>query len=227
MDDYLSEKEQLQWVTTQVKVYAPWAIAGVAIALLGVTGLRWWQGRTEQQALDASSRYQQALSAFSRGDRPRGLALVDELQRTHPGSPYVDQANLAAARVLVDANELDRAAQRLGEVATHSRDTELATVARLRLARVQIALGKPDAALASLAQSPGQAFASSYREVRGDAEYAKGDRAAALTEYRAARAALGPGLAQNELLSLKINDLTQEPTAPPPAPSAAQNGAGK
>ena len=155
------------------------------------------------------------------------MALLDELQRAHPGSPYVDQANLAAARVLVDANELDRAAQRLGDIAAHSRDAELATIARLRLARVQIALGKPDAALATLAQSPAQAFAASYHEVRGDARYAKGDRAGALAEYQAARAAQGPGLAEGQLLTLKIDDLTQEKTVPPPAPRAAQNGAGK
>jgi predicted negative regulator of RcsB-dependent stress response len=227
MDEYLSEKEQLQWVTSQVKVYAPWAIAGVAIALLGVTGVRWWQARMEQQGFDASSRYQQVLGAFGRGDRARAMALLDELQRAHPGSPYVDQANLAAARVFVEANELDRAAQRLGEVATHSRDRELATIASLRLARVQIALGKPDAALASLGKEPGKAFASSYHEARGDAQYAKGDRAAALTEYQAARAAQGPGLAQNEQLTLKIDDLTQETTVSPTAPRAAQNGAGK
>jgi predicted negative regulator of RcsB-dependent stress response len=227
MDDYLSEKEQLQWITAQLKVYVPWAIAGVAIALLGVTGVRWWQGRVEQQGLDASGRYEQVLSAFGRGDRGRGIALLDELQRAHPGSPYVDQANLAAARVLVDANEPDRAAQRLGEVATHARDADLASIARVRLARVQIGLGKPDAALATLAQPPGKAFASSYHEVRGDAEYAKGDKAAALAEYQAARAAQSPSLAQNQLLSLKIDDLTQEPAVPATAPRAAQNGAGK
>jgi predicted negative regulator of RcsB-dependent stress response len=233
MDEYLSEKEQWEHVVSVIRMYAPWVIAGVAVAALGMGGMRWWQGRTEQRALDSGARYQQVLSAFARGDRDRGLALIDELQREHAGSPYVDQANLAAARVFVDANELDRAQERLRTVVREARDPELVSVARLRLARVQIALHKPSDALDTLATPLGKAFDASSHEVRGDAYYAKGDRQAALTEYRAARAAQGfaaqgPGLAQNDLLNLKINDLTQETGTPPTAARAtAPVGAGK
>ncbi len=37
------------------------------------------------------------------------------------------------------------------------------------------------------------AFEGRFAEVRGDAYFAKGDKAAALREYRAARVAIGPG----------------------------------
>jgi len=230
VDEYLSEKEQWERITSTLKAYAPWALAGVAVALLGVTGWRWWQARSERLALDASAQYQQVLSAFTRGDRNQGLAIIERLQHEHPGSPYIDQANLAAARLFVEANELDRAAQRLSSVVQESRDRELITIARLRLARVQISLGKPDQALATLgAQPPGASFAASYHEVRGDAYFAKSDHAAALAEYRVAQAAQTGGLAANSSLRLKINDLSQDSSTPPSAAAhlSAPVGAGK
>ncbi|HUN27220.1 MAG TPA: tetratricopeptide repeat protein [Steroidobacteraceae bacterium] len=210
MDEYLSEREQWERVVARVREDGPWIVAAVAVAGLAFVGWRWWLARTERIDLDASARYEQILGAFDSGDRTRALELLDALAHDHPGSPYVDQGNLAAARVFVETNELERAAQRLDDVVEESHDHDLATIARLRLARVQIALGKPDAALATLATPPGPVFLERYEEIRGDAYYAKGDQAAALAAYRAARLAAGPSLAENDVLNLKIDDLTGE-----------------
>ena len=62
-------------------------------------------------------------------------------------------------------------------------------MARLRLARVQVAQNHPDAALSTLGTADQGAFEGRFAEVRGDAYFAKGDKAAALREYRAARVA--------------------------------------
>jgi len=92
-------------------------------------------------------------------------------------------------------------------------------VARERLARVQIAQGKPEAALATLAATNVGAFAGRFQEVRGDAYYAKGDKAAALREYRSAKAGSGGGT--TPLLDLKIADLTPEASPNPTSTPAA------
>ena len=104
----------------------------------------------------------------------------------------------------------------------HSKDRDLGQIARLRLARVQIGQGKTDAALATLGDAAGAgAFAARYHEVRGDALYAKGDKAGALAEYRSAQTADPATDAQ--LLSLKIADLASAAApATPPAPAAAK-----
>jgi predicted negative regulator of RcsB-dependent stress response len=225
VDEYLSEKEKLEQIRAWFRENGPWIVCGIVLAGLGIGGWRWWQAHTDRLAFDANVRYGQILSAFNDGDRTRGLELLETLQRDHAGSPYVDQANLAAARLFVDSNELGQAAERLETVVHESKDPELATVARLRLARVQISLGKPDAALATLGGGESGAFASRYHEIRGDAYYAKGDNASALTEYRTALLAAGPSLAENNVLNLKINDLTEETTPPsstaPSAPATA------
>ncbi len=225
MDDYLSEKEQVEQVKAWLRANVPWIIAGIAVGGLGILGWRWWQAHTDQLALQAGAEYQQVLQTFNAGDKARGLALVGDLERDHSGSPYTDQAHLAAARVLVETNELARAAQHLETVERESHDPELATIAKLRLARVQIALGKPDEALATLGPPLTGAFGSRYHEVRGDAYYAKGDKAAALDEYRAARLAAGPTLAENDVLNLKINDLTGAADAAAHRKETAQSSA--
>jgi len=207
VDDYLSEKEQLDRLLGWLRANIPWIVIGLACGGLIVYGIKWWQARSDTSGIQASQSYGQVLEAFDRGERTRGLDLVEQLSRNHAGSPYVDQADLAAARLLLETGQPDRAASYLTVVIEHSRDPELVLVAKLRLARVQVAQSHPDAALATLGTADQGAFEGRFAEVRGDAYFAKGDKAAALREYRAARAAMGPAQAANDLLDLKINDL--------------------
>ena len=217
MDEYLSEKEKLDQLLGWLKVNIPWIFMGLAIGGLIVGGWRWWQSRTDRNGVEAAQEYAQILDAFDHGDRTRGLDLVEQLRHSHQDSPYVDQADLAAARLLLETGQVDRAASYLTAVMNHSRDAELALVARQRLARVQLAQQHPDAALATLGTANRGAFEGRFAEVRGDAYFAKGDKAAALREYRAARLAMGPAQASNDLLDLKINDLADAASGTPVA----------
>jgi len=219
VEDYLSEKEQWEWVKAQVRDNAPAVVLAVVLGASVIFGWRWWQGHQDARQLAAGARYMQIVQSLDRGDRTQALVLLGELERDYPGSPYSDQARLLAARMYVDEAQLDHAASELATVVEHSRDQELARVARERLARVQIAQGKPDSALATLGAvaDPG-AFGARFHEVRGDALYAKGDKAAALSEYRSAQTA-GAEAGDTALLQLKIADL--ESGAPKAAPTAA------
>jgi predicted negative regulator of RcsB-dependent stress response len=217
VDEYLSEKEQFDRLMGWLRANTPWIVIGLACGGLIVFGVRWWHARADRSGVEASQSYAQILDAFDRGDRTKGLDLVEQLSRAHPGSPYVDQADLAAARLLLETGQPDRAVSYLTVVMEHSSDPELALVARLRLARVQVTLGHPDAALTTLGKTDAGAFEGRFAEVRGDAYFAKGDKAGALREYRAARQAIGPAQASNDLLDLKINDLAGA-AASTPAP---------
>lgn len=223
MDEYLTEHEQWERLKKLLRTYGPWIVLGVTLGAVGLGIYRWWHAHLENEALAAASQYRAMLAAFDENDRTKGFALMDELKREHPKSPYVDQANLIAARLHVENNELDKAVERLREVVDNSRDKNLALIARTRLARVQISLGKPDDALATLKVANEGAFAARFQEIRGDAYLAKGDEAAALREYRAARSsASGRQLVNTELLDLKINDLqASEPEPQEPATASA------
>jgi predicted negative regulator of RcsB-dependent stress response len=217
VDEYLSEQEQLERLTGWLRANVPWIVVGLAVGGLIVGGWRWWQARTDANGVAAATSYAQVLDAFDRGNRTGGLDLVEQLRRAHPDSPYVDQADLAAARLLLETGQPERAVSYLQAVIGHARDAQLVLVARLRLARVQIAQNHADAALTTLGTADQGAFEGRFAEVRGDAYFAKGDKVQALREYRAARAAAGPTQAANELLDLKINDLAGAASSTPVA----------
>ena len=204
MDDYLSESEQWEYVKRWMRENALWIVGGVVLGVLALAGWRVWQERIERLAHEASARYEQMIEAFGRNDRARGYTLVDELRRDHNGSPYADQADLLAARIHVDAREVDKAALLLKRVMDGSHDAELAMVARGRLARVYLEQDKPDEALALLKSGKDGAFEPRFEEIRGDALLARDDRSGALAAYRAARAGGAEGAVDAGLLELKI-----------------------
>jgi len=228
VEEYLSEREQWDQIKSWLRENGLWIIAGVVVGAAGLAGWRWYQDHVDSVGAAASAKYTEAVQAFVKGDRTQAFVLLGELERDYSSSPYVDQAKLMAARVYVDGGDLDKAATELQAVTDHSKDNALALIARLRLARVEIAQKKPDAALATLNGLKAGAFEPRYHEVLGDAYYAKGDKTNALKEYMSAKVVDMAGSSlDTQGLDLKIDDLTAEnphamaQAATPPAASAA------
>jgi predicted negative regulator of RcsB-dependent stress response len=210
-----SEAEQMERAKSWLKANGIWIIAGIAIGAGGLGGWRWYEERRNAQAETASARYEELVEAFSRSDKTRGMTLLDQLNREYAWTPYASLGTLIAARVQVEANELDKAAVGLKSVMDNAKDDELKLVARLRLARVQAAQGKYDDALATLKVENSGEFAPRIADTRGDVLLAKGDRAGALKEYLTARTSEDNGRIDFELLDLKIRDLGGTPPASP------------
>jgi predicted negative regulator of RcsB-dependent stress response len=209
--------EQEQWELAKQKARELWiyVVGGVALGLAGLGGWNWWQDRRETQAETASARYEELLDAFSRNDQTRGLTLLEGLKGEYAWTPYPALGSLIAARVQVEANELDKAAASLRFVMDNGHDDEVRMIARLRLARVLSAQGKHDDALALLTPEQAGEFVERMADTRGDVLLAKGDRDGALREYLAARAGAEDGTVDVDLLDLKIRDLGGTPPASP------------
>ena len=212
-EEYLTDEEQLEQVKRVVAENWIWVAGGVLLGAALIFGYRYYDGYQNQRALQAAARFGALTDALEHNDKAKTLQLADGLIQEFPASPYADQAQLVLARVYVDDGQLDKAVAPLTQVMEHSKDTELKHVARLRLARVLTAEGKPDAALSTLSGDAPGAFAATYHEVRGDAFYAKHDLKSAETEYKAALTG-GMGAADTGLLELKLADLAS--AAPPP-----------
>ena len=211
----LSEAEQWELAKQKARELWIYVVGGVVLGLAGLAGWNWWQDRRETQAETASARYVELIDAFTRNDQTRGLTLLDELKNEYDWTPYPALGSLVAARVHVDANELDKAAASLRFVMDSSHDDEVKMIARLRLARVLSAQGKHDDALALLTVADPGEFAQNIAETRGDVLLAKGDRDGALREYLAARTGAADGTLDLDLLDLKIRDLGGTPPATP------------
>ena len=226
--DELSEQEQWERLKGWVRTNGPQVLVMVAVMLLGWYGWKWWQSRGTERALADDQSYRAILVAFDDQKNTEALALIETLRSDHPKSPYVAAADMVAARVYVETNELDKAAERLQRVASSAEDLKLRPVAQIRLARVQSAQGKYDEALATLGDKPMGAQEAARLEARGDILFAKGDRAGALSAYEQAITLQpadsvedeGQGNA-TELLNLKIADLKGSGTASAAAPAAS------
>jgi predicted negative regulator of RcsB-dependent stress response len=192
-----------------------------ALGLIAFYGWKWWQGRGEQQAQAASTMYQSILARFDVEQVDEGVALIETLRAEYPKSPYVAAADMVAARLYVESNQLDKAAETLQRVATTAVDEKLRPIAQVRLARVQAALGDYDAALATLGDKPLGTHEPARLEVLGDILLARGDLAGALARYQEARQ-LHPGGGDEadsaRLLDLKIADVKGSLPAPAEQP---------
>ena len=214
MSEY-SEAEQMERAKSWLKTNGIWIIAGIAIGVGGLGAWRWYQEKREAQAEIASARYEELVDAFTRNDKARGMTLLDQLNNEYAWTPYASLGTLIAARVQVEANELDKAAAGLKSVMDTAKDDELQMIARVRLARVQSAQGKYDDALATLKVDDVGEFEPRIADARGDVLLAKGDRDGALKEYLAARSSEDNGRLDFDLLDLKIRDLGGTPPASP------------
>ena len=139
----------------------------------------------------------------------RGLELVDQLVKDYPAARTSTRRDLAAARVAVETAA--RPGRRLvsQQVIDTHQDPELALVARLRLARVQLAQGQPDAALKTLdARRSGRLRGALSPKC---AAMPTSPRAIAPARSRPIATARGDGASTLDtgLLDLKINDLAR------------------
>jgi len=212
VDEYLSEREQADQLMHWVRENWLWLVAGIVLGLGGLYGYRWWEAHQTARSLEAEQRFSAMLDALTRQQRDEALRLAGEITGEYADTPYADQTTLVLARVDIESGDFVQAATRLKQVMDSSRDPELALVARLRLARVQLAQGAYDEALATLEGVEVPELEARVAELRGDVLLARGERAAALEAYRKAQSAAqtsaaGVGLVDRELLGLKIDEI--------------------
>jgi predicted negative regulator of RcsB-dependent stress response len=217
VDDYLSEKEQIEHLREWLKENGTSIVVGLALGLAIVGGYYFWKPYREGKLQEASAVYLQMLDAVDHKERDRAIDLAAKLDG-YWRTPYADQAALALARLYVEADEPETAAAQLDRVIAKSRDDELVHIAKLRLARVRLYQNQADAALTVLGTVDDSKFAPLYHEVRGDALHALGRSDEARAEYELALQALGPA-DDRTLLEMKLNDIAT------PSPSAAADAA--
>ncbi|MGB5132942.1 MAG: tetratricopeptide repeat protein [Steroidobacteraceae bacterium] len=213
VDEYLSEREQADQLKEWFRENWLWLAAGIVLGLGGVYGWRWWNAHQTARSQEAEQQFSSMLDALGRNQREESLKIAGRITGEYADTPYADQARLVLARLDIEAGDLDAAAIALKGVMDKSRDPDLVLVAGLRLARVQLAKGSYDEALATLDSIDNPAVAARVSELRGDVMLARGKPADALASYRLAQSAAGEGkgvdgLVDTEMLRLKIDELS-------------------
>jgi predicted negative regulator of RcsB-dependent stress response len=221
VDDLLSEKEQIEQMRTWWSEYGGYVIFGVAAGALLLFGINYYKSSKETAALEGSALYESLTNHVVDGDLDDAESVADQLGTTYADTIYAVQAKLAIARLYMDKNQDQDAADVLREILDGTGGEELKQMARLRLARILLYQDKPQDVIDLLEGQDSPAFAAAYGEALGDAYYALGRIADAQAAYQQVLMdPLSQGTVDQQLVQWKALDLP-EVEAEEPAPEPA------
>jgi predicted negative regulator of RcsB-dependent stress response len=204
---YQSEQEQVEEIKKWWAEYGNTIVTGLLLGIAILVGFRYWQHHKSEQAGQASAIYSQMLTSLRTGQNDqvsgKALQLIEEYQAT----PYASLAALIQARLYAESDQIDKAIGQLDWVIKNTRQNGIANVARLRLARLQLARGDANAALSTLEQDTSVSFSPAHEALKGDIFVKLDDRDKAREAYEKAIASTEIGNEMRLLLQMKIDDL--------------------
>jgi len=228
VETYRSEEEQIEALKRWWDENGRSTIVAVIVALALGFGWQGWQKYRDDQAVDASNRYQSLLQSLSTSDEAAAEDTASGLKLDYAGSIYAQFAALHLARMHVIKGELPAAETELRWVLAHAEPgSETAQIAQLRLARVLAASGDFKQALGVLDAADPGSFSAAYQMARGDILLMQEDREGAKEAYSTAlMEASSSGEQVNiSLLREKLKSLSPQPPRPVTAEAAADEAA--
>jgi len=223
VDENLTDNERVEQLKQFWRENGWFLLGGVVLGALLLFGWNQYTAYRERRAEEAGALYQSVKQATDNKDIVQATTVLTRMRSEFAGSAYTSQAGLILAGSLV-VSAPERASDELKYVMEHTKDPELAMVARTRLARVLAYREKYDDALKTLDVAKPGKFAGRINEIKGDVEAARGNVEEARRAYLAAMVADGAELLDRNFLQMKLNDLpgtaAPPPTATPEAPAA-------
>lgn len=209
----LEEQEQLAELKHFWKQYGnliTWVLIVVFGTVAAWNSYQYWQSRQSSQA---SVMYDEVDRAVLSGD----LALMDrslaDMRDRFGGTLYTDQASLLAAKTYYENGNVDAAKASLTWVTDRAVDESYKSIARLRLAAIQMETKAYEEALKLLSGSFPKDFAPLASDRRGDVLLLQGKKAEAKAEYEKAYKGLDEHTEYRRLVEVKLNALGFDPAA--------------
>ena len=196
-----------------------WVITACLMAFAGWNAWGWYQ---RDQAVKASAMFDELDKAAAAGDADKSGRVFADLKDRYGRTVFAQQGGLLAARVQYDKGQADAAKASLAWVGENALEDEYRSVARLRLAGVQLDGKQYDAALKTLDADTAKAFAGLVADRRGDVLLAQGKTAEARAAYQAAYAAMDDKVDYRRLVEAKLTALGAPPAPAVPASGASQ-----
>ncbi len=203
----LQEQEQLEALKGWWKDNRNQILGALLIVVVAMGGWRGWQYYQHKQSYGAATLYQQFIEQLASNDAKRindaAAAVTDKFGST----AYAERAELLAARVNEQGNDLARAKTQLQWVIDNARDASLKDVARLRLAAVLLDEKKYADALALLDAKHPDSFDGLFADLKGDVFSAQGKIDEARSSYKLAYEKIDAQSIYRSLIQMKLDAL--------------------
>ena len=207
MSTYVTEEQQIEMLKEWWKKNGNFSIGLFFGAILFSLGLHFWYKHREEKLARGSVHYEVMLSALVNGDDATTLKEANLLKEDYSHTPYAGLASLIFARNDVYQQKYADAESELTWVMNHGNTNSLRQIARLRFARIEIQLHKPNDALKALAKVNDSGYMPMIDEVRGDTYLALNQTDKARDAYQKAVNLLPNYAVARPLLTMKLNDL--------------------
>lgn len=204
----LEEQESIDQMKAWWDQWGTPITAAVCVCCLGFAGWNGWQWYQRNQAAQASGAYVQLQNAIYQNDTKNVKSIADGLIEDYGTTIYAPLGALASAAAEVQEGNLDLARDRLVWVIEKSGHPEYDTIARVRLAGVELSAKKPEASLKALEPAKPVPDQTALVEDRlGDVYYAMNDFEKARAAWQKAVEAAGEQSPIRGVLHYKLASL--------------------
>jgi predicted negative regulator of RcsB-dependent stress response len=208
VDDLLSEKEQIDKMRAWWSDNGSYVISGLAISIIGVFGFNYYENSQREAAYQSSGLYDALTDMVVDGEVAEAEAIAAQLEEGYGETNYLAQARLAMARMYMDQNRDEDAADSLRTVLAMGVEEEFKDVARIRLAKILLYQDKAQEAADLVEGREDGAFAERYADILGDAYVALNRPDEARLAYQRALFEDGTGATVDQnFVQLKLLDL--------------------
>ncbi len=208
LTEYLTEQEQIELLKNWIKQYSLVILAGVLLAVIAISGWRYWQQRQNKILSHASAVYDEMLTMRAQNDSTKNAVQAQKLFGHYANTVYGEMAALMLAREASSKKNFPEAIKQLNWVLAHSAVPALEQITRIRLARVLIADHQAQKAISTLEKVEDSSFNGLTDEVKGDAYLELGNTSMARQSYQQALSELPNAEVIRPLLRMKYDNLT-------------------
>ncbi|SUC47810.1 Uncharacterized protein conserved in bacteria [Providencia stuartii] len=205
MEVYTNENEQVDAIKRFFANNGVALVVGLVLGVGAVWGWNYWQSHKTNMLQESAQQFAKASEELHSGST-QGIEVAQKFA-ADTTDVYSAMIGLELAQVAVDKGDLALAEKSLSAALTKAKTDDMLDLINFRLARVQLAQGNADAALASVGNIKGKAWQAAAQDVRGDALLHKGDNAGAKAAYTQGLDSEGSQTLK-ELLTLKLNNVS-------------------
>lgn len=182
----LEEQEQVAALKAWWEKHGNAIMVGATVVLLAIAGWNGWRWYERSQSANAAGLYDAVQKAAAEKDTKKVRDAAGAILEQYPSTTFAPMAALISAKVHFDSGDLKTARAQLQWVIDRAAESELKSIARLRLAHVLVDDNAAEEAIKLLDGPADGEFAGQFAALRGDILALTGKKSDARAAYKTA-----------------------------------------